>query len=316
MRSIRHQAAAGFTLLELLVVVAILAIIGGGLIVAYDDLDDSTSEGVSAHTLAGLDSAVRNYEVMERQLPNYLDSLIAATYPGAAGAEDGTTVLAGAQKVAIIASNFRQASNPKAILTTITAAQRNALIAAGITHLRYMDALANDPTNPVPDSGGTITIDVPDANGNTGIGVNSILNVDIPSRVFETPRPGNARRGRGFAKRIAVGDPVLVWNANRNTSGTPGGYDNTKIGAQPNDIVLVFGLGNDASNVGAAAGRAQIPNAPIYGKVRPFEYGRYLLAVNVGPATATFGSARLQVVMNTQGDFVDEMISEHGGQKP
>lgn len=314
MRSLRHQVQAGFTLLELLVVVAILAIIGGGLIVAYDDLDDSTSEGVAAHTLGSLDSAVRNYEVMERALPNHLDSLIAADYP--TDPEDNTAALTGAEKVAIIAPNFLQASNPKGILTTLTAAQVAALNAAGITHLRYVDAIANDPTNPVPDSGTTIAIDAPDANGNSPINVNSILNVDIPSRVFETARPGNAMRGRGFAKRIGTGDPVILWNANRNTSGTPGGFDNTKIGAEPNDVVLIFGLGNDATNVGAAAGRAQIPNAPIYGKVRPFEYGRYLLAVNVGPVAAPFARARLQVVMNTHGDFTDEMISEHSGQKP
>jgi prepilin-type N-terminal cleavage/methylation domain-containing protein len=313
-RSHGHKVQGGFTLLELLVVVAILAIIGGGLIVAYDDLDDSTSEGVAAHTLAGLDSAVRNYEVMENQLPNHLDSLVAATYP--TNPEDATTPLAGAKKVAIIAPNFLQASNPKGILSTLTAAQVVALNAAGITHLRYVDALANDPTNPAPDSGATVTINAPDANGNTGISVNSILNVDIPSRVFESARPGNGTRGRGFAKRIGAGDPVIAWNADRNVSGTLGGYDNTKIGAAPTDVVLIFGLGNDATNVGSAAGRAQIPNAPVYGKARPFEYGRYLLAVNVGPTATPFTRARLQVVMNTHGDFTDEMISEHSGQKP
>jgi hypothetical protein len=179
---------------------------------------------------------------------------------------------------------------------------------AGITHLRYVGALANDAVGPFP-----ITLDAPDADGGTAT-ANSILNVDIPSRVFESARPGNANRGKGFAKRLAVGDVVMGWQANR--SGGTGGFDNTKIGAEPNDIVLMFGLGNDATNVGSAAGPAQIPQAPIYGKNLPHHYARYLLAVNVGPATAHFTKARLQVVMNTHGDFVDEMISEHSGQKP
>ena len=68
----RTRSPHGFTLLELLVVVAVLAIVGGGLLVAYDDVDDMASEGVAAHTLASLDSAVRNYSVISRGAPNYL----------------------------------------------------------------------------------------------------------------------------------------------------------------------------------------------------------------------------------------------------
>ena len=87
--------------------------------------------------------------------------------------------------------------------------------------------------------------------------------------------------------------------------------------ATGHDVILIFGLGNDASMVGANAGPTQLASAPVYGKIRngKYDYGRYLLAYNVGPAGAEFGTAKLQVVLNTHGDFVDEMITEHLGQK-
>ena len=44
------------------------------------------------------------------------------------------------------------------------------------------------------------------------------------------------------------------------------------------------------------------------------DYGRYLLAYNVGPLGSEFSKAKLQVVLNTHGDFVDEMIAEVQGE--
>jgi prepilin-type N-terminal cleavage/methylation domain-containing protein len=304
MRTLRNAGRnAGFTLLELLVVLSILAIIGGGLLVAYDNLDDKASEGVSAHTLASLDSAVRAYVNTEFQLPNELDSLIAGDYPDPSS---GTP-----EKVAILSSKLL---GTKTILSTLTAGQVAALNEAGIETLRYVDAKGNDPANPVPGSGDTVTLDCPDADGNAAV-VGPLLDMDIPHRAHEVPRPGsNRNRGRGFSAAIAEGMPVLVWNPSR--SGGTGGYDNTKVGANPEDVIFVFALGGDASCVGANKGRAQLSSAPVYGKrFEKYEYGRYLLLVNVGPDGNEFDKAKLQVVMNSHGDFVDEMISEYLGQK-
>lgn len=302
-----RQHKYGFTLLELLVVLAILAIVGGGLLVAYDNLDDKASEGVAAHTLASLDSAVRSYINVEQGLPNDLDSLIAASYPGA-GTPVNTT---GATHLAILPENILTKKTTTTSPFGLSQAQFDALVAAGITSMRYVDSNANNLT-----TGGTLGC--PDADGNTSQTIGPISDIDIPHRAFEVPRPGSGgaakNRGRGFSAPLAVGSPVLQWEPNR--SGGEGGYDNIKLGAGPEDVIILLGLGNDSSMIGPQAGRAQLPSAPVYGKrANKYEYGRYFLAVNLGPANNTFSKARLQAVLNTHGDFVDEMITEYIGQK-
>jgi len=300
---------SGFTLLELLVVLSILAIVGGGLLVAYDQMDDKASEGVAAHTLASLDSAVRNYISVEGRLPNELDSLIAADYPSSPLTDpvDATN----AKTVAILP--LKIISKTLAI-NSLTQNQLDALNNAGITHLRYIDPAGNDPASPDPETGGSVTLTVLDADGNPAE-VGPLLNIDIPHRIFEVPRPGSGRnRGRGFAGLLGAGSPVLQWDPDRSTGG--GMYDNIKLGAGKDDVLLIFGLGNDASIVGSQAGRAQMSSAPVYGKhFDKFEYGRYLLVVNVGPLDNEFERAAVQAVLNTHGDFVDEMITEYLGQK-
>ena len=301
--SLANRTERGFTLVELLVVIAILAIIGGGLMVAYDDLDDTAAEGVAAHTLVVLDKAVRTYTSMERKAPDNLDALVAADWDDPAN-PSGSPLTNGK-----IMSTYPRPD--KMIFSALTAPQLAALNSAGITTLRYVDLKGDDLT----DLSASITLDALTHDGTPGV-VGPLVDIDIPSRICETPRPGSGRnRGRGFERELIVGDPVLVWNSNR--SGGVGGYDNVKLGADPNDILIVFGLGNDASMVGANRGGTNIASAPVFGKIRngKYDYGRYLLVYNVGPVGSEFSKAKLQVVLNTHGDFVDEMIAEHAGQK-
>lgn len=68
----------GFTLLELLVVVTILAILAASALVAYDGLSDSAIDAADANNISTLDQAIRTYKVAERQLPNQFDSLLDA----------------------------------------------------------------------------------------------------------------------------------------------------------------------------------------------------------------------------------------------
>ncbi len=70
-----RQSRDGFTLLELLVVIAILAMIAGGMLVAYDGLEESASAGHDGFNAAGIDRAIRTFRAMNRNYATGLDSL-------------------------------------------------------------------------------------------------------------------------------------------------------------------------------------------------------------------------------------------------
>lgn len=79
----RMKKLGHFTLLELLVVVAILAIIAGGLLVAYDGLQEQAAKAQASYSIASVDSAVRTFTAVEKTSPNSLDSLVATGFSAA-----------------------------------------------------------------------------------------------------------------------------------------------------------------------------------------------------------------------------------------
>src|SRR5687768_13697314 len=72
-----RKGTKGFTLLELLIVVAILAIIGGALLASYEGLQASAAKGVATNTIASASQTVRAFTVLENEMPNNLESLLA-----------------------------------------------------------------------------------------------------------------------------------------------------------------------------------------------------------------------------------------------
>jgi prepilin-type N-terminal cleavage/methylation domain-containing protein len=65
----------GFTLLELLVVITLLATLATAALVAYDGLGENASEAATANALLAAESAVRNYRAIESRYPNQWDNL-------------------------------------------------------------------------------------------------------------------------------------------------------------------------------------------------------------------------------------------------
>lgn len=298
-KKIRNQA--GFTLLELLVVVAILAIVAGGVLVAYDGLEAKSANGQASHSLAALDSGVRTFTSIRKTAPDNLDSLIAGTPTGG-----GQVVTALPGTPALIATLSAGELDGKVTSTALTAAQRAALTAAGINQLRYIDLAGNG-------AGGTLTTL---NNAGTALAVGNISLADIPNRIFDIPTvdgAANKNRGRGYSHPLITGSPVAVWNAG------VGNINNLKVGAGATDVLIAFGLGNNASifkaDSAAVGGDVNLSQAPNYPNVAKNEYNRYVLLYNVGPAGAELPKAKLQAVVDAKGDFLDEELAEFSGQK-
>jgi len=65
----------GFTLLELLVVITLLAVLSVGALVAYDGIGENASNVAAANNIKTADSSIRAYRAIENAYPNQWDNL-------------------------------------------------------------------------------------------------------------------------------------------------------------------------------------------------------------------------------------------------
>lgn len=65
----------GFTLLELLVVIALLATIATGALIAYENVGDNAQAAAGANSAATIDRAIRTFKAVEGVYPNQWDNL-------------------------------------------------------------------------------------------------------------------------------------------------------------------------------------------------------------------------------------------------
>lgn len=284
---------SGFTLLELLISVAIVATLGGVVIVSYDGLEAQAAKGAATGSIAGVDKALRTYTTMTGSAPDEMDSLLATT---------GNDNTAAGVMAAVLGSKVAGKFTP----TQLTAAQASCLNAAGISSARFIDVKGNDEV--------TDDLDINAADGNPATNVGPMSEISIPNHAFDDPRPGDGRnRGRGFAGTIDENTWAAVWNAG------DGGYNNTKLSANADDVLVGFGVGMNCTMVGLSNDGSpftgQISEAPYYGDIGKNEYGRFIAMYNCGPAGSELKAAKLMCVIDARGDFLDEEWAEYTGQK-
>lgn len=86
-----YKRQKGFTLLELLVVITLLAVLAVGALVAYEGVGDQAGATAAANNTATVDQSLRNYRAVTKQYPNQWDNIAASDTGDALTFLDDTT---------------------------------------------------------------------------------------------------------------------------------------------------------------------------------------------------------------------------------
>ena len=286
-----HKKQSGFTLLEVLMVVAMLAIVGGAIITNYGGLEGKTATGTGVHSLSALDNAFTVFAATEGGLPNNLDSLIAATPTtptfSAGELENAATGATAGVLAALIAHSLEDK-------LTVTPVDPEPLLDAGITRIRYMDLKGNG-------AGGTL--DIKGADG-AATEVDNIADIDIPGRAFDVPIATDGNRGRGYYVNLVAGSnvPMAVWNAGTN------GYNNVQVGGEPSSVLVALGV-SDASSIIGGGVFTGLSSAPFHGGTAKNEYNHYIALIDV-----SVEPAKLVGFVCPNGHFTAAEFAESRGQ--
>jgi prepilin-type N-terminal cleavage/methylation domain-containing protein len=299
----------GFTLLELLVVVAILAAIAGTATIALQDTDARASAAAHVAMMDELNKGIRTFRVLNKNvLPTNFDSLIQTT-----SVDDAST---GAARLTVSAIE-------DVALIDLTAGAAEVLNGGGINSLRYVSTDASF----APEGGVTCAVleDV----------IGSRANAVVAGNIFLSP----AANGCGYSFPIADQDAadgfqftalpkVAIWTGGfERVLGQAGqALDVTAITTDGSaltaatvnaPILMAVGLG-PSSSLFNANDLGGLTSVPVYRHVSATQYNRFVALFNIGQATsATAWTAADQVVLTAivdgAGDTKEEELGEWDG---
>lgn len=294
--NLRKGKVSGFTLLELLVVVAILAAIAGTATIALQDTDARASAAAHVAMMDELNKGIRTYRVLNKnQLPNNWDSLLDNT--GALLANADGEIL-GIQDV--VTYNIGT-SGIAGIMADI-----------GIENLRVVDP-AGDPE----DDG--------DCSDLQGL-INSRGNAVVAGNLFMSPEAN----GCGADLPVADNIDIAIWTGGQERVLGAGASEITDDGAGALDIagatigakvLMAVGAG-PSSSLFDASSLGGLTSVPVYRHVAADQYNRFIVLFHVadivddGTGTSILEAAdqvALAAIVDGAGDTKEEELGEWDG---
>lgn len=312
----------GFTLLELLVVITLLAILATGALVAYDGAGEKAQSSKAANTIAVVDQGIRAYRAVSQSYPDQWDNLadpVTAITP-AGGAEyipEGLQDILGSFNIATAFSDVDVNLDLEDYFEDGFGMEEIQHVFGGAAGLNGVEPnrAHNEGTNPPTATGGAVETEYSDFAATGVLGTDTVDGVPafisiLGAVAFEDDRDidGNANGNAGNPMNCTVGDVDIsnTWSA-----GAAGGADplvinsiNDALSTERCNLVLALGFGGDAaqSTVDSAAGVIQ---APTYSSasVNPAEsYARYV---------GLFLLARGEKGAAADGDLVQNLVAEN-----
>lgn len=212
-RALRRQLAGmkkkegGFTLLELLVVVAILAAIAGTATIMLQDTDRKGAAAAHVAMMDELSKGIQTYRVLQQgDYPDNWDSLL----QNAAGAIGATPTA-----LEILATGGNLALDAGTLGTAGLAALNN----VGITQLRVVDTSLSGC--------GT---------GNIAATIANKSNNVTAQNIFKSPAANGC--GNATSATLVAADKLMVW---------AGGNERVGLPAASTDKLVAFGVGSDST---------------------------------------------------------------------
>ncbi len=295
----------GFTLLELLVVITLLAVLSVGALVAYEGIGENAQATASANNTAGADRAIRNYRAVTQNYPDQWDML--STTVGATPDFMAATTQAAFANLPLAVSaapgDFRNLFDTR-------------LVAIGITELQARVVATSTP-NVDPNLqhnegalGAAAATDVIED------GIENFTNFSI------LPTFGTAACQLNGA---AMGGTKLNGDAFTVADGRRQNVINDYLGSDECHLVLALGFGHDAAH-STNNSTVAISTAPTYVSktINPAKnYARYVALFHMGgdgendgvedgdiTANELFAKPRLLAVVDTEGKVIDESIAK------
>lgn len=279
-----QRKQGGFTLLELLVVVAIIAAIAGTSTILLRDTDRQAAAAAHVAMMDELVKGIHTFKKLNAEaFPDRFDSL--QTVATAATAPSGALA-------AVINADLAATLSSTHALTATTLGLLND---AGITTVRVIDESVT--------SAGWTTGDCTAANIKALI--NHKGNDVTASTIFSSADHGGDLIGCGADRVLAAADVVTTFDTTTAASAA-------RVNAAAGDILVALGVGQD-SNLFNPALRGAMSTVPTYRHVAGDEYNRFIALFNVD---TTAGEVRLQAVIDGAGDTKDEELGEWDNTRP
>lgn len=294
------QGQKGFTLLELLIVVTIIAILSVGAILAYEGLTEKAQTATAANNTVGADQAIRNFRAVTGNYPNQWDHLVAQD--GAGNALDfvaDETYL----KLATV--------NAPSLSSEIVEAFEE----VGIDEIQVRSVI-------------TTTDDVePNLQHNEGAAPGESSDLEIEDTYLDRLVVVPTAVSSTFCTYATVAPAVI--RTDDEALATPGNEDaaqnfviqlNDSIGEDACHMIVAFGFGHDAAH-STANSNVAIAAAPTFvsSKINPADnYARYIALFDIGEdesgnlnieADEIYNKPKLLGILDTEGRFIDQTVA-------